>query len=361
MTRSKKIAIVGPVYCRSGIATVINSVISQRIIKNSYGLLIFNSTNYLDSSGLTNMFVFLRALLRFFVASAQRKIGISHIHTSYQKSFYRKFCFVMISSLFKIKTILHFHTGRFEKYFINATGLRKKMIRFCLKRTDAAVVLCEDWKTKLRNSYGFDQTFVIHNPLSLDLDSIREKKSGEYQSPPIILFFGFMLITKGIYDIISIAALLEKKGSDFRIVMCGKGQEEENFLKVLRKEGLENVEYLGWVTGKRRLDLLRDSYLFLLPTYYEGINNSILEAMAFGLPVVSTGVGGTPEMVIDGVNGYLLTPGDIKGFAERINFLLSNPDQRNRLGENSWKLVQEFKKERISEQWDELYRSFIQV
>ena len=197
--------------------------------------------------------------------------------------------------------------------------------------------------------------------MSLDLDSIREKKSGEYQAPPIILFFGFMLITKGIYDIISIAALLEKKGSDFRIVMCGKGQEEENFLKVLRKEGLENVEYLGWVTGKRRLDLLRDSYLFLLPTYYEGINNSILEAMAFGLPVVSTGVGGTPEMVIDGVNGYLLTPGDIKGFAERINFLLSNPDQRNRFGENSWKLVQEFKKERISEQWDELYRSFIQV
>ena len=82
-----------------------------------------------------------------------------------------------------------------------------------------------------------------------------------------------------------------------------------------------------------------DADIFILPSYNEGLPMSILEAMSYGLPVISTPVGGIPEIVKDGVNGYLIFPGDNEALAEKIELLAKNKELRLRMGQENYKLV----------------------
>jgi glycosyltransferase involved in cell wall biosynthesis len=104
---------------------------------------------------------------------------------------------------------------------------------------------------------------------------------------------------------------------------------------------IDNVAFPGWVRGKRKDDMLRNADLFFLPTYNEGMPMSILDAMGYGLPVVSTEVGGIPKIVINDKNGYCVEPGDIRKMSSAIESLLTDFRKRQDYGRESLKIVQE--------------------
>jgi glycosyltransferase involved in cell wall biosynthesis len=95
------------------------------------------------------------------------------------------------------------------------------------------------------------------------------------------------------------------------------------------------VEYLGAVPMDERIEFFRRSDIFVLPTYAEAMPMSVIEAMAAGLPVISTRVGGIPELIEDGVDGILFAPGDVGALAEKISFLLNNKDTRIKIGKKA--------------------------
>jgi len=355
--KRKKVAIIGAVSYPGGISRVVDTIINCPNIKNHYGWLIFNTSQYKDGNFFINFIVFVRALARYFHHLLKGKIDLAHIHTSYQRSFYRKIFFIFLSSFFKVKTILHFHTGRFEEYFINPSWRMKKIIEMCLAKVSAIVVLCQDWKDKIEHKYGPLNTYIIHNPISFGSEEIPVHGKKQNRNHIQMLFFGFIVKKKGIYDIIEVADRLNKEKLSFTIMICGKGEEENRFLKKIKEKNLRDIQYLGWVSGQRRIDLFAESDVFFLPSYYEGMNNSILEAIAFGLPVVTTKVGGTPEMVVDGKNGYLSEPGDIEGFVEKLKVLILNPALRSLLGQQSRVISEKFNKENIAEEWHRLYQN----
>jgi glycosyltransferase involved in cell wall biosynthesis len=84
-----------------------------------------------------------------------------------------------------------------------------------------------------------------------------------------------------------------------------------------------------------RIEFFRRSDIFVLPTYAEAMPMSVIEAMAAGLPVISTRVGGIPELIEDGVDGILFAPGDVGALAEKISFLLNNKDTRIKIGKKA--------------------------
>ena len=86
-----------------------------------------------------------------------------------------------------------------------------------------------------------------------------------------------------------------------------------------------NVTFFGWVEGGSKIEILKRASLFLLPSYGEGMPMCLLEAMGLGLPVVSTKVGGVPRIVKNGINGFVLEPGDAQGIANAIINILDNP------------------------------------
>jgi len=352
----KRVALVGPISCNGGIAAVVNAVASSESIMSRYELLFFNTTNYKDSNFFINFIIFIKSIVSYLKKMLEGKVDLAHIHTSYERSFYRKIFFIFISSFFKVKIILHLHSSKFDDFFIDSGGLKKKIIEFFLKKSHAIVLLCKDWKEKIDKRYSLINTVVINNPTPLDIRQIKINTEESNSNFIKILFLGFLIKTKGIYDLIEIADRLNKSSFAHKIIICGKGEEERKFLKKIKDRNLSNIEYLGWVLGKRKLDLLKNSDIFLLPSYKEGMPMVILEALTFGLPIISTKIAGLPDMVIDGENGYLLNPGDIDGFVEKIKILILHPGLRKDFGSRSRIIVQKFAREKIAEDWNKLYQ-----
>lgn len=355
----KRVALIGTINCNSGIANAVNAIANIRRFEDTYEKLIVNTSNSNDNNSLINSIVFIKSIIYYLKALLERKIDLAHIHTSYGRSFYRKIFFICLSSLFKVKIILHFHASKFDEFFIDSSGLKKRIIEFFLKKTDAIVLLCNNWKEKIDRKFDLKNTFVINNSVPFDIQQVRSNKN--YKDSNLksvkILFLGVLIKTKGIYDIIEIAHNLTSISC--KIIICGKGKEEKNLLKKVKEKNLNNIEYLGWASGKNKFSILNNCDIFLLPSYNEGMPMAILEAMAFGLPVISTKIAGIPDMVIDGENGYLLNPGDINGFVEKIKILILNQNKRRNFGEKSKIIAKKFKREKIAEEWHILYQKIL--
>ena len=126
-----------------------------------------------------------------------------------------------------------------------------------------------------------------------------------------------------------------------RFAICGSNPPAD--VQSLARPLDEAVDFPGFVRGPDKLRLLQQAALLVLPSYAEGVPIAVLEGMAAGLPVVTTPVGGVPDIFEDGVNGLLVPPGDPAALADAIERLLDDPDQRRSMGEaNRRKALKEF-------------------
>ena len=101
------------------------------------------------------------------------------------------------------------------------------------------------------------------------------------------------------------------------------------------------AQFTGSVTHNEVLDLLTEAAVFVNPSYSEGLPSSVAEAMAVGLPVVAYNVGGTSELVQQGVNGCLVKPRDVNGLTAKIMELLNNQEMARRMGERGRRKIRE--------------------
>jgi glycosyltransferase involved in cell wall biosynthesis len=147
---------------------------------------------------------------------------------------------------------------------------------------------------------------------------------------------------------------------DVQLVIAGERHvsiSERTLARVLDEDGIRPaVRLLGHVPWRQLPQWYRQASVFVMPSYYETFGISVLEAMAFGLPVVATSAGGLPEVVEDGVTGILVPPGDPRALSEAITGLLRDSRLRRRLGEAGRERVQtEFAVESIVDRTLDLY------
>lgn len=117
-----------------------------------------------------------------------------------------------------------------------------------------------------------------------------------------------------------------------RLLIGGNGEVEEARVRATELGLLDSVEFLGWIDGERKSRLLSVADIFVLPSYYEGLPISLLEAMSWGIPIISTTVGGIPELVRDGTSGILIEPGDVHALAHALSTLAADGALRDRMG-----------------------------
>jgi glycosyltransferase involved in cell wall biosynthesis len=164
---------------------------------------------------------------------------------------------------------------------------------------------------------------------------------------------------KGTYDMLkAISDNAAKLRGKFKLNIGGNG-ETEKVLTFIEQNGISDiVEFYGWVSGDEKVKLLNESDVYILPSYYEGLPISILEAMSYRMPIISTPVGGIPE-IVDESNGVLVEPGNTKQISEAINTFLNNKDRLQTMGENSYKKAQPYLPDNVCKQLNELYKSLI--
>lgn len=236
-----------------------------------------------------------------------RNVRIMHLHTAADKSFWRNSDLVRLGKMFGRKVILHIHASRFKDFFNEASPRQKEAVLKTLNSVDRLIVLSESWKEWFISTGIDEKSITILHNIAPEPETIPPAQSDDGKTH--FLFLGEIGKRKGVFDIIRAISAHRNEAEGRMELKIGGNRNEEELISAIRSNSLEDiVSFEGWVSGEKKVRLLNWADVYILPSFNEGLPISILEAMSYGCPIISTPVGGIPEVVTD--NGMLVTPGN---------------------------------------------------
>lgn len=318
---------------KGGIASVVNGYRGSSLEKR-YRVTYIES--YRDGSRWDKFRKALQGYAAFLRLLGKDRPDLVHIHSSFGPSFYRKMPFIYLSRLAAIPVVNHIHGAEFDRFYERASAAKKRRVRRVYRKCTRFIVLSEEWKEKIAQIVPADRVDVIENYCALPgkRDHVERRKNQ-------ILFLGALEERKGCYDIPVIFESVKKKCPDARLVMAGDGQMEQIKEAFRKKNLLSDVAFTGWVRGREKEKLLAQSAVFLFPSYNEGMPMAVLEAMGCGLGIVTTTVGGIPQLITHKKSGFLEAPGDLGAMAEDVGALLQDGELCRSMGELAGKTVEQ--------------------
>lgn len=197
-----------------------------------------------------------------------------------------------------------------------------------MKSSDEVLTISKSVAEQIKEYYNFDKFEIIYN--GVDVNRFYPSKSKENY----LLYVGRLGHGKGIFDLLDAFKLLNNE-SNIKLLMAGKGELEEKILSKIKNENICNVELLGHVGQEDLVKFYQNALIFVFPSHYEGLPTAILEAMASGLPIVTTSVSGCKDLINDKYNGLLVPSNNPHKLYEAILHLINNPDFREYLGKNA--------------------------
>lgn len=337
LNRRKKILVIAPnITVKGGISTVLKMYLKTNI-PELYDLSFL--ITHEDGTKFHKLAIMLVAIVKVFFILLSRRIDIAHIHCGDIPSPYRKFIFFTISRWFGLKIILHWHGGNFFSQYTNRSGFGKRIFKTLFEKSDVVVCLSKSWDEGLGILFPQSNRIVVRNGILPPEKAVIAKMASD--GPTRIVFLGWLIPEKGLYDLLTVFERLVEEGYDIHLAIGGKGDEEKLFARLSNPILKDCVDYLGWIGDGQKDRLLKTSDIFVLPSYGEAMPMSILEAMAYGLPVISTKVGAIPEQIEDTVSGYLLQPGNIEDLYLRLKTLILDRDLRVRMGQVGRRRIEE--------------------
>jgi glycosyltransferase involved in cell wall biosynthesis len=292
-----------------------------------------------DGSKLAKCGVAAEALARMTYLMIRGDIDIVHIHCGDIVSHDRKYLFFRIARFFGKKVVLHLHGALFITQFEGASpGWQERLRRF-FEESQLVICLSESWSNDIERLFPRSRRMVVPN--GIPLPPFSHSRGSIPKQTIRLAFLGLIGPRKGVFDLLKAVQRLVGQGLAIHLTIGGNG-ETARLRDEINTAGLQDhVEYAGWVTQPEKELLLSSTDIFVLPSYGEGMPMSILEAMSFGLPVVSTRVGGIPELVRDGQTGFLVDPGDVEALCAKLRLLTEDPGLRVRMGEAARRTVEQ--------------------
>jgi glycosyltransferase involved in cell wall biosynthesis len=319
---------------KGGIAAVVNGYYDSRL-ERDYNIVYVES--YKDGNKVQKTLKAAGGYLHFMKVLMIDKPDVIHMHTSFGPSFFRSIPFIYIASWARKPMINHIHGADFEAFYMSASERKKNLIRKTYDKCAALIALSEEWKARLSQVVTAEKVSIIENYSILHEDALQQKLTRSCHNT--VLFLGEIGRRKGCYDIPAIVEQVVKAVPDVKFILGGSGDTKQ-ITALLEEKGIKNNVLLpGWVRGVDKDRLLREADVFLLPSYNEGMPMSILDAMGYGLPIVSTDVGGISKLVHNGHNGYLCQAGDIAELSASIVRLLQDIGSLKAYGKNSFSIV----------------------
>ncbi|OUS03483.1 hypothetical protein A9Q86_00800 [Flavobacteriales bacterium 33_180_T64] len=287
----------------------------------------------------------------------------------------RDIWFIFQCRVFQVKKIIHFRGSHFNINYKRFRPLSKKIIRYACKFVDKAVVQSDCLRNQFEGLIDDNRVNVIPNTVDNVFSTLSRKPLNEI---PQILFFGHLTKAKGYTDIVKAIPKVASKFPNVKFIFCGNIRRGEPGVKynqitgerivyedpfeveskILNSKYKENYVNQGIVSGEEKMNLIRQSWIFILPSYSEGFSRSVLESMAAGLPILTTPVGANKDFVINDFNGVLVQPGDVSSIEQKIIKLLEDEKLRDNLSNNGKVTFdKEFKESRVVEKYITLFNS----
>ena len=327
---------------KGGITSVINQLKSYDWEKENIEMKFIPT--YLEKNNILKILFFGQAYIKILFEIIFWRPKVIHMHMSYKGSFARKYLIHKLCKVFNVREVVHLHGSEFKKWYDESSDEKKLKIRKLLKEVDRFIVLGSEWEHRIKLIEPLTSIIVVNNTVSIPQKTVKWNEQ-EFN----IIFLGVLIKRKGVSDLLQAIYLLHQKGllENVKLGIAGTGNEEEYLRNQCATLGLDKyVTFYGWTDGKKKEELLLNSQLFVLPSYNEGLPMAVLESMSYGLPVVSTYVGDLKEAVNNGENGYLVEPGDIKGLADALEYMIT-------LTEDKWEKVSKSAREKAEEKFSD--------
>lgn len=313
-----------------------------------------------EGSKLTKISIFARSyVLLLYSLMFDRHIKIVHVHTAAGTDFYRSTKIIELAKRFNKKVILHSHASKFKDYYANATEAGKYKILSTLQKVDLLIVLSESW-AKWFAGIGVDMSkiAILHNITDYP-KKVNIGKSVPIKRPVRFLFMGEIGERKGVFDIIRALANNREELLGKIELRIGGNKRESELRKAITEGNLDDmVRFDGWVAGNKKIELLNWADVYILPSFNEGLPISILEAMSYGMPIISTPVGGIPE-VVDEDNGILVTPGNDDEIYESIKHYVDNRQDISKHGMASIKKSETYLPDFVINNLKQIYEALL--
>lgn len=303
------------------------------------GIEYFTIGSQLDSEGVWKIIVrSLKDYRDFFRLLKHGSYDLVHLNPSLgSRAVVRDGIFLLIAKAMKIKVVV-FMRGwdvGFEqvllKYFL-------PVFRYVFLKADAYIVLGNEFKDKLR-SIGFSgqvflETTVVADEVFEKTADCSVKVAGERDEAGInILMLTRVEKAKGVYEGIGAYRLLKSVSPSATLTIAGSGSELQALERYAHDMGIADVTFPGFVDGEAKCALFEQADIYLFPTSYgEGMPNAVLEAMAYGLPVVTRPVGGVRDFFENGKMGFITESLDPHRFAILLEKLVADSEMRMNIG-----------------------------
>lgn len=250
-----------------------------------------------------------------------------------------------------------------EKFFLRYSGFKR-------------IIAVDENGLRILKSAKFDNGVYIPN--GVDIHKF-ERKHFEKNSKKIrFLFVGRLEKQKGIDDLIKATYLLKNnitkrnnnnsnnnnniKNNSFEVIIVGEGKEKNNLLNLARDMDVQNLfTFTGKVSEHNLVDYYLKSDIFILPSLWEGLPLTLMEAAAAGLPIIATDVGGVSSIFVHGKNALILKAGEPEELAEKMQFLITNENIRENLGRNALDLAKKYSWENSEKKLAEVYKTVINL
>lgn len=251
-----------------------------------------------------------------------RRVKLIHVHTSSYISFWRKSPILALAIATRHPFIVSLHGGAFREFYAECGCIGQAWIRLVIRRANYFVVLTDTWKRWAEKIEPQSHILVIPNPAP-ELPVLCGDKSMRVghtttwpQTDPLLLFLGRVEPEKGIFVLLEALAIARNNGAPWRLACGGIGD-----LACARSRASElglddrTVAFLGWIDGAAKHALLHECDMLVIPSFTENMPVALLEAFAYRKPVVATSVGGIPDIVTNGTDGFLCEPGNPSALA----------------------------------------------
>jgi glycosyltransferase involved in cell wall biosynthesis len=260
-----------------------------------------------EGTKLSRAAVFARAMYTLSRTFDDIDPPIVHIHFASRGSTLRKFILANMVLRARRPLILHAHGAGFDQFYRGLPAPVRSLVCRTLQQATVLIALSSQWRDFYVQECEVSPSQVVVLPNPVRVPARIPDRIGRSQVQ--FLHLGRLGKRKGGYDLLNaFASLPESVRSRAKLVMAGDGDVEA--MKKLAEPFGERVRVLSWIEPHERDRLLAESDVFVLPSYAEGVPMSLLEAMAAGLPSITTPVGGIPDVFTHGAEGLLVAPGD---------------------------------------------------
>ncbi len=347
--RKKVLVLATSINTKGGITSVIKAYKQSKLWRD------WNCSwiaTHIDKNNLTKAIVYIRSIITYLLYIPF--YSIVHIHFSEPTTAIRKVLFVNLSKFFGKKIVTHFHSFSIES---TINGKYENLYKKIFFASDKIIVLSEQWEKWLIAKWPEinDKIEVVYNPCqTVSYADTNHPKS------KIIIYAGALNARKGYVDLINAFSIIAYKYPEWQLHLAGNGELKKAESLIHKLNLGHQIILKGWIWGEDKKDFFKTASIFCLPSYAEGFPMAVLDAWAFGVPVVTTPVGGLPDILIDRKNALIFAPADTKSLSGILDELMANEELQKKLGKASLELSQgPFNLNHITLKIDQIYQNLM--